>query len=72
MSQSSVISKIDLLVRRQLIDKHATTRRSDRSCISIANNHYHICSVAEAVAVHECFQGGHGGPGGTFADGEDV
>ena len=57
MSQSTVIGKIDSLVRRQLINKRTTTRRSDRSRISTANNHYHIRSVAEAMVAHERFQG---------------
>ena len=58
MSQSTVISKIDSLVRRQLIDKETTTRRSKSGKVSRANNHYHLRTVAEAMAAHECFQGG--------------
>jgi hypothetical protein len=72
MSQSTVISKIDSLVRRQFIDKRATTRRSDRGRISIANNHYHIRAVAEAVMAHERFGGCHGEPGGTLTDEGDI
>ena len=72
MSQSTVISKIDSLVRRQLIDKRATTRRSDRGLVSTANNHYHIRAVAEAIIAHERFRGGHHGTPGTSADEGDV
>jgi predicted transcriptional regulator len=72
MSQSTVIGKIDSLVRRQLIDKRTTTRRSDRGRISTANNHYFIRSAAEAKMAHERFPGGHGGQGGTLTDEEDI
>jgi len=69
MSQSTVISKIESLVRRQLIDKRTTTRRSEHGRVSTGNNHYHIRSVAEAIAAHEHF---HGGLGGSLADEEDI
>jgi len=69
MSQSTVICKIESLVRRQLIDKRATTRHSKSGKVSTGNNHYHIRSVTEAIAAHERFSGGLGG---SFADGEDV
>lgn len=72
MSQSTVISKIDSLVKRQLIDKRGTIRRSKNGKVSTANNHYHIRSVAEAKIAHERFQGIHGELGGTLADGEDI
>jgi len=57
MSQSTVICKIESLVRRQLIDKRATTRHSDRGRVSTGNNHYYIRSVAEAIMAHERFRG---------------
>ena len=72
MSQSTVISKIDSLVRRQFIDKRMTTRRSDRGRISTANNHYHLRSVAEAIVAHERFLGTHHGTLGTLADEGDI
>ena len=67
-----MISKIESLVRRQLIDKRSTTRRSDRGRVSTANNHYFIRSVAEAIVAHERFGGCHGEPGGTLADEGDI
>ena len=72
MSQSTVISKMESLVRRQLIDKRTTTRRSDRGRISTSNNHYHMRSVADAKIAHERFGGCHGEPGGTLTDEEDI
>jgi predicted transcriptional regulator len=72
MSQSTVINKIALLVRRQLIDKRSTTRRSERGRVSTANNHYHIRSVTEAVMAHERFPEVHGGLGGTLAGEGDI
>ena len=72
MSQSTVISKINSLVRRQLVDKRMTTRRSDHGRVSTANNHYHIRATADAIAAHERFPGVHGGPGGTLADEGDI
>ena len=72
MSQSTVISKIDSLVRRQFIDKRTTTRRSDRGRVSTANNHYHIRAVAEAKMAHERFLGAHHGTPGTLTDEGDV
>ena len=72
MSQSTVISKIDLLVRRQLIDKRTTTRHSKSGKASTGNNHYHIRSVADARMAHERFLEVHGGPPGTLTDGEDI
>ena len=72
MSQSTVISKIDSLVRRQLIDKERTTRRSKSGKVSVANNHYHMRSVAEAIVAHERFGGCHGEPGGTLTDEGDI
>jgi len=69
MSQSTVISKIDSLVRRQLIDKRMTTRRSERGRVSTTNNYYHMRSVTEAIMAHERFPGGLGA---TLADGEDI
>jgi len=69
MSQSTVICKIESLVRRQLIDKRTTTRRSERGRVSTANNHYYIRSVTEAKMAHERFPGGLEG---TLADGEDI
>jgi predicted transcriptional regulator len=72
MSQSTVISKIDSLVRRQLIDREATTRHSKSGKVSTANNHYHIRSVAEAKMAHECFLGVHHDTPGTLTDEEDI
>jgi len=72
MSQSTVISKIESLVRRQLIDKRMTTRHSKSGRASTGNNHYHIRSVAEAKMAHERFLGGHGGLGGTLTDEGDI
>jgi len=72
MSQSTVIAKIDLLVRRQLIDKRTTTRHSKSGRASTGNNHYHIRSVTEAIMAHERFGGCHGGPGGTLTDEGDI
>ena len=72
MSQSTVISKIESLVRKQLIDKRMTTRHSKNGKASTGNNHYFIRSAAEAIMAHERFRGGHGGLGSTFADGEDI
>ena len=69
MSQSTVIAKIDSLVRRQLIDKRTTTRQSKSGKASTGNNHYHIRSVAEAMMAHERF---HGGLGGTLTDEGDI
>jgi len=62
MSQSTVINKIDSLVRRQLIDKRTTTRHSKSGRASRGNNHYYIRSVAEAIMSHERFLGGPVGP----------
>jgi len=62
MSQNTVIRNIDSLVRRQLIDKRTITRRSDCGCVSTANDHYHIHSVAEVKMIHEYFSGNHGTP----------
>ena len=64
MSQSTVIAKIDCLVRRQLIDKRNTTRHSKNGKARTGNNHYHIRSVAEAKMAHERFRRCHGEPGG--------
>jgi len=72
MSQSAVISKIDSLVRRQLIDKRMTTRRSERGRVSTGNNHYYMRSVEEAKRAHERFPGVHGGPPGTLTDEGDI
>jgi len=72
MSQSTVISKIESLVRRQLIDKRTTTRHSKSGKASTGNNHYHLRSVAEAIMAHERFPGVHGGLGGTLTDEGDV
>jgi len=72
MSQSTVIGKIDSLVRRQLIDKRSTTRHSKSGKASTGNNHYHIRDVAEAKMAHERFSGVHGGLGGTLADKGDI
>jgi len=72
MSQSTVIAKIDLLVRRQLIDKRTTTRRSERGRVSTGNNHYYVRAVAEAKMAHERFGGCHGGTPGTLADEGDI
>ena len=66
MSQSTVIDKIDLLVRRQLIDKRMTTRHSKSGEASTGNNHYHIRSVTEAVLAHERFVGVSWWTGGYF------
>ncbi|MCL2300837.1 MAG: helix-turn-helix domain-containing protein [Firmicutes bacterium] len=72
ISQSTVICKIDSLVRRQLIDKRTTIRHSKSGRVSTGNNHYYIRSVAEAKMAHERFPGGHGGLGGTLTDEEDI
>ena len=72
MSHSTVIAKIDSLVRRQLIDKRSTTRHSKSGKASTGNNHYHIRSVDEAKMAHERFQGVHGGLGGTLTDEGDI
>jgi hypothetical protein len=69
MSQSTVIGKIDSLVRRQLIDKEATTRRSASGKASVGNNRYHIHDVADAIALRNRF---FGGPGGSSADEGDI
>ena len=57
MNQGTVISKIESLVRRQLIDKRTTTRHSKSGRASTGNNHYHIRSVTEAIMAHERFGG---------------
>ncbi|MCL2299890.1 MAG: helix-turn-helix domain-containing protein [Firmicutes bacterium] len=49
MSQSTVINKIESLVRRQLIDKRMTTRHSERGRVSTGNNHYCIRAVIEGL-----------------------
>jgi len=72
MSQSTVISKIESLVRRQFIDKRTTTRHSKSGKASTGNNHYHIRSVTEAIMAHERFVGVHGGLGGSSAGEGDV
>ena len=72
MSQSTVINKIDSLVRKQLIDKRTTIRHSKSGKASTANNHYYIRSVAEAKMAHERFPGAHGGLGGTLTDEGDM
>jgi len=72
MSQSTVISKINSLVQRQLIDKRTTTRHCKSGRASTGNNHYYIRSVAEAKMAHERFPEPQDGLGGTFADGEDM
>jgi len=72
ISQNTVISKIDSLVRRQLIDKRSTTRRSKSGKVSTANNHYYIRSVAEAKMAHERFLGVHHDTPGTLTDEEDI
>jgi len=72
MNQSTVISKIDSLVRRQLIDKRSTTRHSKSGKASTGNNHYHIRSVTEAIMAHERFGGCHGEPGGTLTGEGDI
>jgi len=53
----TVISKIESLVRRQLIDKRATTRHSKSGRPSTGNNHYHIRPFAAAQMAHERFPG---------------
>ena len=72
MSQSTVISKIESLVRRQLIDKCMTTRHSKSGRASTGNNHYYIRSVAEAIMAHERFLGGHHDTTGTLTDEGDI
>ena len=72
MSQSTVISKIESLVRRQLIDKGTTIRHSKSGKASTGNNHYYIRSVAEAKMAHERFLGCHGEPPGTLTDEGDI
>ena len=72
MSQGTVISKIDSLVRRQLIDRRTTIRHSKNGKASTGNNHYHLRSVAEAKMAHERFVGVHGGPGGSSAGEGDI
>jgi len=72
MSQSTVISKIESLVRRQLIDKRTTTRHSKSGRASTGNNHYYIRSVTEAKMAHERFLGVHHDTPGTLTDGEDI
>jgi len=72
MSQSTVISKIESLVRRQLIDKRMTTRHSKSGRASTGNNHYHIRPFAAAQMAHERFSKPQGGLGGTFADEGDI
>ena len=72
MSQSTVITKIDSLVRRQLIDKRMTTRHSKSGRASTGNNHYHIRAVTEVIMAHERFLGGHGGPLGTLTGEGDI
>ena len=57
MSQSTVIGKIDSLVRKQLTDKRTTTRHSKNGRTSTGNNHYYIRSVTEAKMAHERFGG---------------
>ena len=72
MSQSTVICKIDSLVRRQLIDKRTTMRHSKIGKASTGNNHYHIRSFVEAMMAHERFRECHGEPEGTLADKGDI
>jgi len=72
MSQSTVISKINSLVQRQLIDKRTTTRHSKSGKASTGNNHYYVRSVEEAKMAHERFRGCHGGPLGTLTDEGDI
>jgi predicted transcriptional regulator len=72
MSQSTVISKIDSLVRRQLIDKRSTTRHSKSGKASTGNNHYYIRSVDEAKMAHERFPGAHHGTPGTLTGEGDI
>ena len=55
MSQSTVICKIESLVRRQLIDKRTTTRHSKSGKASTGNNHYHIRPFVAAQMAHERF-----------------
>ena len=68
ISQNTVISKIDSLTRRQLIDKERTTRCSKSGKVSVANNRYHIRDVAEAIALHNRFFGGPGGSSSAEVD----
>ena len=72
MSQSTVIDKIESLVRRQLIDKRTTTRHSKSGRASTGNNHYYIRSVTEAKMAHERFLGVYHDTPGTLTDGEDI
>jgi len=72
MSQSTVISKINSLVQRQLIDKGTTTRHSKSGKASTGNNHYYIRSVTEAIMSHERFRGCHGEPGGALTGEGDI
>jgi len=72
MSQSTVIGKIDWLVRRQLIDKRTTTRHSKNGKASTGNNHYHIRPFAAAQMAHERFLGVHHDPPGTLTDEGDI
>jgi len=72
MSQGTVISKIDSLARRQLIDKRTTTRHSKSGKASRGNNHYYMRSVEEAKRARERFPRVHGGPPGTSAGEGDM
>jgi len=72
MSQSTVISKINSLVQRQLIDKGTTIRHSKSGRVSTGNNHHYIRSVAEVKMAHERFRGCHGEPGGTLTGEGDI
>ena len=72
MSQSTVIAKIDSLMRRQLIGKRTTVRHSKSGKASTGNNHYYIRSVAESKVAHERFGGCHGEPGGTLTGKGDI
>jgi len=72
ISQSTVISKIDSLVRRLLIDKRTTTRHSKSGRVSTGNNHYYIRSVAEAKIAHERFLGVHHDTPGTLTGEGDI
>ena len=72
ISQGTVISKIESLVRRQLLDKRTTTRHSKSGKASTGNNHYYIRSVTEAKMAHERFLGVHHDPPGTLTGEGDI
>jgi len=72
ISQNTVITKINSLVQRQLIDKRETTRRSKTGKVSTANNHYHVRPLEEAIAAQERFPQVHHGPGGSSSAEADM